>query len=88
MGASNEFLSQWNNRDVQIPLNNGNITKPQIHINVIYKCADSTFRVECRGKKLAESQDLTEVAASIDEIFALSEAAFNERVESAPQFVR
>lgn len=88
MKVSAAFLAQWNNQQFQFQLTNGNISDPQINLNVQYSASDTTIRGEVQGKVLIESKSLTDFSASIDELFALTPAAFTKRVADAPTFQR
>ena len=88
MRVSTAFLAQWNNQRFQFQLTNGNISDPQINLNVQYSASDNTIRGEVQGKVLIETQSLTDFSTAVDELFALTHAAFIKRVADAPAFQR
>lgn len=81
--ASDEFVRQLNNQNVNFNLNNGNIAVPSISLNCSYKFSSDLYTAECRGKKVLEGNK-TEFSNGVDEIFALTEAAWKKRLEESP----
>lgn len=84
--VSDALLKQWNNQEINMAFNNGNIAEPQIRANVRYIPKTGLFKVEVVGKKVIETEDITDLCNGLDELFALTPEAFEKRMKDAPQF--
>jgi len=86
--ASDEFVRQLNNQNVRFQISNGNIPKPSISLNCVYKFSSDTYSAECQGKTVLEAENKTDFADGVDEIFALTEEAWAQRLAESPNITR
>lgn len=84
--ASDEFVRQLNNSTTRFNLDNGNVSRPRIQLNIHHSFADDTFKAESGGKLVLSATSKTEFATGIDALYAMTETQWNKKVNDAPLF--